>query len=92
MAISQRKLEATRTARAARVARADARATDLAPLIAELRASGVTTLQGIADALNRSGIPTPRGRGEWQAPQVRRVLVRLRFLPDKPAGADVIGQ
>jgi hypothetical protein len=52
----------------------------------------VTTLQGIADGFNRCSIPTPRGRGEWQAPQVRRVLVRLRFLPDKPAGADVIGQ
>ena len=92
MAISQRKLEATRTARTARLARAEARATDLAPLIAELRASGVTTLQGIADGFNRSSIPTPRGRGEWQAPPVRRLLVRLRFLSDKPAGADVIGQ
>jgi hypothetical protein len=77
MATSERKLQATRTARAVRVARADARAADLAPLIAELRAAGVTTLQGIADGLNRSGIPTPRGRGEWQAPQVRRVLARL---------------
>jgi hypothetical protein len=92
LAISQRKLEATRTARTARLARAEARASDLAPLIAELRASGVTTLQGIADGFNRSSIPTPRGRGEWQAPQVRRLLVRLRFLSDKPAGADVIGQ
>jgi hypothetical protein len=77
MAISQRKLEATRAARAARVARADARATDLAPLSAELRASGVTTSQGIADGLNRSGIPPPRGRGEWQPVQVSRVLARL---------------
>jgi hypothetical protein len=78
MAISERKLEATRIARAARVARADARATDLAPLIAELRASGVTTLHGIAAALNARKIPTPRGRGEWQAPQVGRVLARLK--------------
>ena len=77
MAISERKLEATRTARAVRVARADARATDLAPLIAEPRASGVTTLQGIAAALNARKVPTPRGRGEWQAQQVRRVLARL---------------
>src|ERR1035438_1957408 len=58
MAISQRELETARTARAVRTARADARAADLAPLIAELRASGVTTLQGIAAALNARKVPT----------------------------------
>jgi hypothetical protein len=31
---------------------------DLAPVIAELRAAGVTSLRGIAAALNRRGIPT----------------------------------
>jgi hypothetical protein len=77
MAISERELEAARTARAVRTARADARAADLAPLIAELRASGVTTLQGIAAALNARKVPTPRGRGKWQGSQVRRVLARL---------------
>jgi hypothetical protein len=35
------------------------------------------TLQGIAAALNARKVPTPRGRGEWQAQQVRRVLARL---------------
>jgi Phage integrase family len=47
---NQPELETTRSASAVRVARADARAADLAPLIAELRASGVTTLRGIAVA------------------------------------------
>jgi hypothetical protein len=79
MAISERQLQATRTARAARVARADARATDLAPLIAELQAAGVTTLRCIADELNRSGIPTPRGHGAWQAVQVQRLLARMAW-------------
>jgi hypothetical protein len=38
-----------------RQARADARAADLAPLIAALQAAGVTKLQGIAAALNERG-------------------------------------
>jgi hypothetical protein len=65
MAISERELEAARTARAVRTARADARAADLAPTIKELQASGATTLQAIAAELNRRGIPTATGRGEW---------------------------
>jgi DNA invertase Pin-like site-specific DNA recombinase len=60
-----------------RRARADAKATDLGPLITELRAAGVTSLRGIAAALNERGIPTAAERGEWQAAQVRRVLARL---------------
>jgi recombinase len=59
------------------MARADARAADLAPTIAEIRASGVTSMRGIAMALNARNIPTPTGRKEWQAVQVRRVLARL---------------
>jgi hypothetical protein len=79
-----------RAGTAAVQARADERAADLAPIVKELQAAGVTTLRGIADGLNRSGIPTPRGRGEWQAAQVERVLVRLRFF--KPARPGIIGQ
>jgi hypothetical protein len=60
----------------ARQARADARATTLAPFIAELRAAGVTSLRAIAAALNERGIPTAAGRGEWQAVRAR-VLARL---------------
>jgi hypothetical protein len=50
---------------------------DIAPTIAELQAAGVTSLRGIAAALNERGIPTASGTGEWQAVQVRRVLARL---------------
>jgi hypothetical protein len=77
MAISERELEAARTARAARKARADARASDLAPTIKELQAAGATTLQAIAVELNRRSVPTATGRGEWHGAQVRRVLARL---------------
>jgi hypothetical protein len=44
-----------------RVEKADAQATELAPIIVEIRASGATTLQAIADGLNTRGISTARG-------------------------------
>jgi hypothetical protein len=58
-------------------ARAAAKTADLAPIVKEQQASGVTTLQGIADELNRRGIPTAAGRGLWQPVQVQRVLRRI---------------
>jgi hypothetical protein len=51
--------------------------TDPAPVIAELRAAGITSKKGMAKALNARGIRTPRGDGEWRAMQVARVLARL---------------
>ena len=54
---------------------AAARAHKLAGIVQPLRQSGAT-LQGIADELNRAGIPTARG-GSWHAKQVQRVLDRL---------------
>ena len=57
-------------------ARADAKAADLAPIIAELQAAGKTSLRAIAAGLNEAGIPTARG-GEWSSPQVMRILERL---------------
>jgi DNA invertase Pin-like site-specific DNA recombinase len=58
-------------------ARANARAADVAPIIAELQAAGVTSRTGIAAGLNEKGIPTPRGNGTWTATQVSRLLARL---------------
>jgi DNA invertase Pin-like site-specific DNA recombinase len=63
---------------AARAARADARAADVAETIKELQADGATSLRAIAAGLNARGIPTSTGAGEWQAPQVARVLERLQ--------------
>lgn len=57
-------------------ANAAARAYRLAGIVQPLRQSGAT-LQGIADELNRAGIPTARG-GSWHAKQVQRVLERVR--------------
>ena len=50
--------------------RTASRAADLAPVIAELQASGATSLRAIAAGLNAKGIATPRV-------EVRRVLERL---------------
>jgi hypothetical protein len=61
----------------ARTARAVAKAVDLAPIIAELRASGITSLNGIASALDARAVPTPAGHGHWHAMQVARLLKRL---------------
>jgi len=60
-------------------ARAKNRAADIAPIISELKASGNTTLRGIATGLNQRGIPTATGHGVWSAVQVRRVLERLNL-------------
>jgi hypothetical protein len=72
-----RRVRAVAAARAARTALAAKRAADLAPIIAEIQASGATTLQAIADGLNHRAIPTTSGHGAWHASQVARVLARL---------------
>ena len=61
---------------ATRQARAVEGAQRVAVAIAEIRAEGVTTLAGIAAALNAQGIRTARG-GAWAATQVQRVLARV---------------
>lgn len=61
--------------RASALARSEAaaqRARDLQPIIAELRASGATSLAQIANGLNQRGISTPRGC-QWSAAQVYRI-------------------
>ena len=45
------------------------------PVISEIRDSGVSTLRGIADALNARGLKTRR-QGCWSAEGVRLVLLR----------------
>jgi len=62
---------------AVRSNRAKERATDLAPIIEELKASGVSSLGAIARALTERGIPTARGGNVWTPAGVSRVLARL---------------
>ncbi len=54
---------------------ADRAASNVLPIIAEIRRSGATTLRAIAEALNARGVPTPRG-ARWHATSVRNVLAR----------------
>jgi recombinase len=61
----------------ARMARAQASAATLAPIVKELRATGITSLNGIAAALNERAVPTPAGGRHWYASQVSRLLKRL---------------
>ena len=65
------------TAKSAEMRRrkAQERAADIMPMIETIRVGGVTTLSGIANALNKNGIPTPRG-GAWQGVQVQRVMTQ----------------
>lgn len=49
------------------------RVADVMPVIDAIRAEGAATLREIAAALNRRGIPAPRG-GQWLEMQVSRVL------------------
>ena len=51
------------------------RATEVAPVIAELQAAGATSLRAIANGLNERGIPTAQG-ASWSPTQVMRVLAR----------------
>ena len=78
MAIAEQFIKTGETGRKTLTARADARAAQLAPIVAEIQASGVTSWYGIAMALNKRGIRTATGRGIWEPGQVRRVMERLR--------------
>lgn len=55
---------------------AGALARDRLEIISSIRDQGVTSLRGIARALNERSIPAPRG-GEWCAGQVKRVIDRV---------------
>lgn len=57
-------------------AKADQHAENLRPVIDALTEEGVTSLGGIAAALNERGMQTPRG-GAWHKTSVRNLLGRL---------------
>ena len=50
-------------------------AANVLPIISQIRAAGIATLEGIASALNARGIQTARG-GHWHPTTVRNLLVR----------------
>jgi hypothetical protein len=72
--------QARAAARQAIIVQADMRAQAMAPVIAEIRATGVHSYKGIAAQLNARRVPTARG-GRWAATQVRDILLRKRAWP-----------
>jgi DNA invertase Pin-like site-specific DNA recombinase len=72
----QRAAKGNRAAVSAIQAGADERAADLSPIIADIRASGATSLPAIAKELNSRGIVTARG-GAWHPSTVRNLLSRI---------------
>ena len=57
-------------------AEAQQRAASIIKVIDEIRASGISAIQKIADELNRREIPTPKG-GKWHRNSVYRILDRV---------------
>ena len=68
-------VEAQANGQATQKADAGKRAVNLMPVIREIQAAGVTSLNAIAQALNARGVPTARG-GQWHASSVRNLLAR----------------
>ncbi|GJD32825.1 hypothetical protein PMNALOAF_4104 [Methylobacterium adhaesivum] len=60
--------------------RAEGRASDLAPIISDLRAAGATSLRSLAAGLNQAGIAPPRG-ATWSPMAVSRTLARIEARP-----------
>lgn len=54
---------------------------NVAPIVADIRAGGIHSLAGIAEALNAREIQAPRG-GRWYATSVRNLLQRLEVASD----------
>lgn len=50
-------------------------AANVLPIVRSVEAAGITSLRGIADALNARGVQTPRG-GQWHAKTVGRLMNR----------------
>jgi DNA invertase Pin-like site-specific DNA recombinase len=67
-------------------ANANAFAADLAPVLADIRAQGHTSLRAIAAELTWRGIRTRRGR-RWHVSNVGNLLVRLQGLSTAPPKA-----
>jgi hypothetical protein len=67
--------------------RADSRAASLAPILTQLRASGVTSSGALAAALTARNIPTLSGRESWSAARVQHLLKRIARLDEDAASS-----
>jgi DNA invertase Pin-like site-specific DNA recombinase len=76
--------KAQRAGRQAQTANATQHANQTILAIQGIQAAGVTSLRGIAKALNARGVPTARG-GQWQPGSVKGVLERAQHENISPA-------
>jgi hypothetical protein len=67
------------------------RAEGVAPIIAQLRAEGATSLRQVAEGLNARGVPAPKG-GRWSAVQVIRAQSHMRLSGPRRMSRAVEGQ
>jgi DNA invertase Pin-like site-specific DNA recombinase len=72
--------EAAAKGRKMSIEEADRFAQTVLPIIASIQRSGITSLRGLAIALNNRGVPTARN-GQWQVSNVRNILARQILLP-----------
>jgi len=70
-----KRLEASALGVAANKANADRFSANIIPIIGEIQASGVTTLRGVARALNARGVESARG-APWSPEAVSNILKR----------------
>jgi DNA invertase Pin-like site-specific DNA recombinase len=70
-----RRLEASALGVAANKANAERFAANVLPIIREIQTSGVTTLRGVARALNARGVPSARG-APWSVEAVSNIIKR----------------
>jgi DNA invertase Pin-like site-specific DNA recombinase len=66
--------------RAVSIQEAERFAGTVLPIMQEIQNAGVTSLRGLAIALNSRGVRTARG-GQWQVSNVRNLLARLPVIP-----------
>lgn len=69
---------------AASKANAERFAANVLPIIREIQASGVTTLRGVARALNARGVPSARG-APWSEVAVSNILKRAAKATPSPS-------
>jgi DNA invertase Pin-like site-specific DNA recombinase len=82
-----KRLEASALGAAANKVNAERFAANVIPIIREIQASGVTTLRGIARALNARGVPTARG-APWSEVAVINILKRATNAATSLAAAN----
>ena len=82
----QEQPKASRKGVKSNIAHADLFAENTLPIIREVQAAGITTLQGIAEALNARGVHTARGK-KWFPATVKNILARQTRQADTRADA-----